>query len=536
MEQMTTYLMKYYRLHVKGEKFFKFLFCFLIITMVLISGQYIFAQESNPNQDKTGSEVTTSIKTADILSLNLAETLQMAIGGNRDIQISSLYPLIATEELKSSQAVYDSSLFAENNIMRTERPTESYLDNGLTEESALLEHRWDFRAGVKKPLQTGGIVSLFVDTDRLNSSSDLVIPNPQNTSRLTFQLRQALLKEFGDKSNKSAIEIAGLNVDISEAEYRKSIANVMKEVAISYWRFVYYQKRISISQNALHDAEDIYQRVSIRNEKGLSDLIDVDRALSAVQDRKRRLITDNVLKKTSMDQLKLLIGLSPVLPNFSANIVPTEQLAGESITLDRNTILADALQARPEFLIAQINKKAADIEKKLARHQKLPKLDAKASYSFNAIGDDFNDAFGATYFSDEASWSIGLEFEWPLGGQKTESQYQKSSFKYEQTVAKYNKMLEQITYEVNSTINEIVETDREIEAAMQAKEAYKRVLEGEETRFEVAQTNNQGLLDAQDDFYEAEFSYLRAILNYNISLLKLKWAKGTLPEDFGIAL
>ncbi len=42
MKRMTTYLMKYYREHVKGEKFFNFFLCFLLITMVLISGQYIF--------------------------------------------------------------------------------------------------------------------------------------------------------------------------------------------------------------------------------------------------------------------------------------------------------------------------------------------------------------------------------------------------------------------------------------------------------------------------------------------------------------
>jgi len=533
MKRMITCLKKCYCAHIKGEKFFKFLFCFFFITFVLIGGQYVFAAENNQPSKETVSKQ--KVKKG-VLSLNLSQTLQMTIDGNRDIQVSALYPSIATEELKSSQSVYDPSLFAENNLIRTERPTESFLDNGVSEEGALLEHRWDFRAGVKKPLQTGGIVSLFVDADRLNSSSELVVPNPQNTSRLTFQLRQALLKEFGDKSNKSAIEIAGLNLDISEAEYTKTISNVMREVAISYWRFVYYQKRMTIGQKALDDAEDIYQRVSVRNEKGISDMIDVDRALSAVQDRKRRLITDNSMNKTAMDQLKLLVGLSPESPKFSANIVPTEQLTSESLTVDRDIVVKEALQTRSEYIIAKKNRKAADIEKKLAKHHKLPKLDAKASYTFNAIGDDFDEALGETYFSDEASWSVGLEFEWPLGGRKTESKYLKSSLKYEQAVVKFNKTVEQITYEVNSTINEIVDTAQEIEAALLAKDAYQRVLEGEETRFEMAQTNNQGLLDAQDDFYEAEFTYLRAILNYNISLLKLKWAKGTLKEDFGIAL
>lgn len=531
MKRMIRYYSMQKRQNDRGRIPLKFLIFFFLVNMILTCKCLSFAQEHGQISEKTTFK---PVITNGLLSLNLSETLQMAIDGNRDIQISSLYPSIAEEDLKISQSVYDSSLFAENNIARTDRPTQSYLDNGLTEESDFLENRWYFRAGIKKPVQTGGIVSIFTEADRLNSSSDLVIPNPQNTSRLTFQLRQALLKEFGDKSNKSAIEIAGLNLDISEYEYRKTISSVMREVAISYWRFVYYQKRMNISHKALEEAENIYQRISVRNENGLSDMIDVDRALSAVQDRKRRLTEDNTLNKTSMDQLKLLIGLSPDSTYFSADIVPTEQLEGESVALQRDILLEEAFQTRPEFVIAQKNKKVAEIEKKLARHQMLPKLDAKASYSFNSLGNDFNDAAGDTFFSDNASWAIGLELEWPLGGRKEESQYQKSLLKYQQTISKFNKTVEQISYEVNSSINEIMEISQEIEAALQAREAYKRVLDREETRFEMAQINNQGLLDAQDDFYEAEFNYLRAILNYNISLLKLKWAKGTLPEDFGI--
>jgi len=64
------------------------------------------------------------------------------------------------------------------------------------------------------------------------------------------------------------------------------------------------------------------------------------------------------------------------------------------------------------------NIEIAGIKKALAKHQKLPKLDAKASYSLNSLGDNFSDAINDTYISDDESWEIGLEFEWPWGGEK----------------------------------------------------------------------------------------------------------------------
>lgn len=468
------------------------------------------------------------------IKLGISETVKLAVTGNRDIQIATFYPAIATEELKSSQSVYDPALFAENNIIRTERPIQSILDNGTAGEEIFSEHRWDARAGVKQPLPTGGIASVYVDVDHLNSSSDLVIPNPQYTSRLTFQVRQALLKEFFDRSNRSAIEIADINLDIANAEFHKIFSGTIKDVASSYWLFAYYYKQLDISRSAVVDAEDISNRIRVRNEKGLSGQLDVDRAISAVQDRKRRLIADRIKYETTMDQLKLLVGMSPSSPDFRADIIPVEELKAYGIALDKSMIVQEALKLRPEYLVADKKMKAAKIRKKLAQHQKLPKLDAKASYSFNSLGSDFNESFDDTYLSDEASWAVGLEFEWPIGGRKSAAQYRKMVYEYEQSQAELNKTIEQITYEINSAINEIEQTWDEIDAAGEARDAYSRVLEREETRFEMAKINNQGLLDAQDDFYESERNRVRALLNFNLSLLKLKWAKGSLAEDFGV--
>ncbi len=471
------------------------------------------------------------------IKLSLEDAIRVAVDQNPDIKVAAFLSPIAEEEKKSTHTVYDPSLFAESNISRTDRPIQSKLDlgEGDTESDSFVEDRWGARAGIKQPLPTGGILSLSVlDVDHLDSSSDLVIPNPQYTSRLTLELRQALLKEFGDPTNRSAMELADLNLNVSGMEYRKTMANVMREVGTYYWRLVYYAKQISISRKYLQDAEDIYQRLLLRKESGLADLLDVDRALASVQDRKAIFIKANTDYKLAMDQLKLLLGFASGAAGADVAIIPTERLSSKEVELDKAALLQEALLKRPEYSIAQNRVSAAEINRKLARHMRLPTLDARAMYAFNALGEDFSDDVKDTYFSDDNSWAVGLEFVWPIGGRKAEADYLKVVYEEKQSQAALAKISEEINFQINSSVTEIEQSAKEIEATGNSRQANHRLLSREKSRFEIRQVNIHSLLDAQDDYYFAYRTYIRSISNYNISMLKLKWAKGTILEDFGI--
>jgi len=107
---------------------------------------------------------------------------------------------------------------------------------------------------------------------------------------------------------------------------------------------------------------------------------------------------------------------------------------------------------------------------------------------------------------------------------------------YEKAKTEHTKITNQITYEVDSVLDELIQAKREIKAAQHAKEANRRVLSRENDRYEMAKIDNQDFLRAQNSFYEAEQNYLRAIINYKISLVKLQWAKGSIITDFGFSL
>ncbi len=479
------------------------------------------------------------LKRGDLLKLNLATTLQLAIHNNRDVQIANLFPTIAQEAGKSTAAVHDPTIFAESSYYRTDRPIQSTLDNGTdgsTGKDALIEDGWRARTGIRKTLPSGGVGSVYLESDYLDSNSELILPNPQYTSRLTIQLRQALLKERGDKTNSSNIQVAGINVKIAEQQYRKNLEVVLKDVATAYWRFTYYQKQLQVSSEGVAVAEEIFKRLSSKHKLGLANLLDIDRANAVLQDRKLNKFADIRNYKTAMDQLKLLLGFPHTSKMFMADIEPTEHIVYSTGQLDRTGAINIAISARPEMEIARLEIESAEIETELAEHKKLPTLDAIASYSHNGLGEDSGSTISDTIDENQASWTIGFEFEYPIGNQKTRAEYRKANLLQKRKKLELLKIQEQIGFEIQSASSKIEELSSEIKASSGVSDAYQRVLQREATLFEIARVDNQRLLDAQDDYYQARRNTLRAVLNLNIAMLDFSWAKGTLIEDLNIDL
>lgn len=471
-------------------------------------------------------------------SLSLNEAVGIALLNNTDIQFASYLPSIAVEGLKASMAVYSPTLFEKNNLARTNRPIQSTLDNGTVADEVFREHRWDFQAGVKKALPTGGGLSLYTEVDRLNSSSTLTTPNPQNTSRLTAELHQSLLQGFGDQANKASIETANINIAISNEELKTAFSNVVRDVAVAYWQLVFFDKSLMIVKESLAKAEEVHRKETVRIDQGLANLTELDRAIAAVEDRKKDVIVITNQLNSVMGQLKFLIGMADNIYSHQTRIKPVEDFAPpeKEIVLNREELLNEAFKDHPELLVANKKLDIADIKRKLAKHLKLPRLEAKASYTLNAIGENFDEAFDGTYISDRKSWGLGLEFEWPLGGEKASAEYTQTLFQYERARAEVKQITERIIYQVNTLANDIEAAHNEIEVCKLSLDAARRVLAREESRYDLGKMSNQDLLRDQEHVYNAEREYKRAIVNLYIKRVELHRVTGSLDTAYGIKI
>jgi outer membrane protein TolC len=170
--------------------------------------------------------------------------------------------------------------------------------------------------GAKQLLPTGATVSLYQELDRLNSNSTLVVPDPQNTSRVGVEVSQPLLKGLLDAPNRAAITIAQLGVGMSNDEFRQVSMDVVAEVARTYWQLVSERLSTIIAIKTLDMAEEVYRRENERLQRGLSTRLDVDRSLAAVESRRAVLLRNQARVKIVSDQLKLLLNYPEALPEI----------------------------------------------------------------------------------------------------------------------------------------------------------------------------------------------------------------------------
>lgn len=469
-----------------------------------------------------------------VVELTLLGAVRQAIETNLDVRVASYDPPRASEALRGAKSVYDPILFGSFSMSRTNRPIQTTLDTGSNVDEAFIEDRWLAQAGVKKQFFTGGNASVSQELDRLDSNSRLVIPNPQSTSRLTGRLTQPLLQGIGDAPNRAAIEVANLNVAISTEEFRQKAADVALDVMTAYWQFVQDRENVRISRTVLEMAEEVLRREQVRLQRGLSKPLDADRARATAESRRGELIRAENRATATENRLRLLLNAPAEQGMPPRKMEPVDAPRVSPFDIDAARARARALDRRPELLRARSSARAGEVRMGLARNKKLPRLDAKFSYTMNSQAGTQRDAVDRVYGSERDSWSAGVEFEWPIMNRGGDAEYRRSAHEAEKARTEVRRIADQVGYEVTVVLDEVGVAANEVRAAGEAREAARRVVASEHARFELGQTTNEELLRAQDFLGALEREYLRAVVGYNVALGRLGRVQGTLLEDLDI--
>ncbi len=464
--------------------------------------------------------------------MDLEAAIQYALRWNRQITIAEYQPDMAKEDVAVVNSEYDISVFSTGGLTKENRPTQSLLDTGSVEISELIEERWLVQVGLKKRISTGGTISLYQELDFLDSNSEFPEPNPQTTSRLRVELKQPLLKNIGDIKHKSAAETALVNVETARESVRLQISDIIYSVVTSYRQLQLEVTLYNLHKKNLRLAEDILNREQERLNLGISKPMDVDRTLSAIENRKSRLLRSLNRMQAAVNQLLLLLNS----PDHTANdqgitIIPTDLSVMSLPVLTTELLVQDALMYRPEIKIANNRLASAATDMKLYNHMQLPELNLRADYTRNSLDTSEKDALKGVYNDSDPSYSVWLDFQYPLGNNGADAEYRKAHLAFLQAreEVKYTKDI--VLQEIRSITQEIELSHQQIAASFKAQQAAARVLEGELANYELNRTNNKDLLQAQDLLAAAEGENYRAVADFNLKLAQLNRVKGTLLKS-----
>ena len=473
------------------------------------------------------------------LGLTLADVYGRALAHSNQIKVFGDVPLVRRQAVAEAEGLFTPRFFAEGKFERLNEPVGSTLQTGgpdrFKENSAVGE------LGVTQRLKTGGDVTVSQRLENVDNNSVFFVPDPQSRARLVVGLVQPLLKGAGARYNTGIVEIAKIDGAVAQQEMARQVEAHLAEVSRAYWN-LYLARSVFKQQRRLTDeTADVVRRLDARGRLDASGRLTL-RARSELSRRRSELVRAESAVRNAEDRLRALLNDPELFTDAGAELVPAQGADLAEPDVDVEAVVEAALRDRPEVRQAMMQLDAAGIREAMARNEALPRLDLVAEASVSGLdgGDDLTDPLGKQLSDGGVSYVVGARFEVPLGTGPDQARHKRRRIERLQQASQLDVTLDTIRLEAMVSAREVRTAHRDLTSRRQsladAREDYRLL----STRFEqgLGQAGDGGnvgaasflefLLDAQERVGAAEREYAESVATYNVSLVNLQRAQGSL--------
>ena len=482
-------------------------------------------------------------KNAQPLPTDIHSLMYLALKYSNEVRIAAEDPVIRQTAITEADSNFDWVRYLNTSLNDTNEPISNSLITGdnsrfFNEETAQVI------GGVRRNTRTGGQFDVSQRFGFQDNNSTFFIPSNQATGQLTVSYSQPLLRGRGRAYNNSLVVLSQLDAGVAEDEFVATLQDHLLEITRSYWAL--YQERAALAQQTslFLKTQDIVRLLKARQ------AVDAQRtqfitASSALESRRSDLIRARTAVINAETRLRGLINAPELNVAEYAELVPTEIPSMEYLPTDLRSELQFAIQNRPEVKAALKEIQASSIRFGVARNELLPALNfVTEGYLSGLRGDsDFSGAFDDQFSTGSPSYSVGLQYEMPIGNRLARSRITRRRVEMRQLQSRYALALTAIETEVDIAVRELNTAYQEIQAknrALRASEAEAKTIEARWAKLAdgsgQSSLNLESLLRAQERVMEAERDYTESLLEYNLGMINLKKATGTLLQTENVSI
>ena len=458
------------------------------------------------------------------LELTLEQCRALTLENNLDLKVQLINPAIAAERVSEQEAQFESVFSSNLTYSKTDTPRASFLDD-------ISGSQVDYIAtnlGVQVPLRTGGSVGFNLADSRAETGSEWSEFDPSYSSDLSVSITQPLLRGAGKRANTYAIRIAEYERQITDTRTKLEVIRVIASVDRVYWRLYAARRELDVRKEQYDLSYLLYEQANrfvlagekpqieiIRTEAGVAQQLEaIILAENSVRDREREL--KRVLNKT---------GLEMQTPTV---LIPATEPDPVHYDLKKQGLVATAINNRMEMLELelQIAQDIATVD--YLHNQSLPLVTMDYRYNINGLGSTREDSFDLLFDQRFEDHRVGLQLLVPLGNEAGKSQMRQAFYQRRQRLASRDSRGALIELEVLNAIDQLEANWQRVLASRQRTILDGRLFEAEKRQFELGLGTSTDVLQAQANFAEAQRTEILALAEYQISLVDLAYATGTL--------
>lgn len=487
-----------------------------------VEGLDLLEQKAEPSV--TQLNVTKDPNTGkQIVSLSIEDALVRALKNNPEIRIVSFEPSIAKEDITKALADFDITAFGSYNYEKQDNPQDSIFLGGRS-DSRVAE------AGLKQKNILGTELSVSYALTRNWDDLTTRILSTRFEPVLVFQLKQPILRDGWAEFNKADIDIASLNHRISLVAFRQKTEEIAAQVVTAYWTLLQAKRDVEIHRFLLNKTQETLNRVERR--KGIDATpAQVKQAETYYKARQSALLEAEKRFLDVQDVLLQLLSDSQISILKDIEVLPTTTPVFTAEKLDQTGLLSEAMVNNPLVQQARIGVDVAQINVKVAQNQAMPRLDLVSSSRMQGLDRNEYSANRQLGNGDYVSWAVGVTWEYPLGNRQREAELRKRNFELVKAMTVLQNTSDRVALDTKEQSRLFERALKDIKVQKDAVAAAEIYLQGLEDMEEVRTSLTPEFLfvklQAQESLAEAQRSEIKAIVDFNSSLVWLARATGT---------
>ena len=487
--------------------------------------------------------VTSPYRSETPLNADIHTLLFLALQNSNQIKIAKREPLIQQTVIQESDSAFDWVRYLNANWNDTSQPISNQLQAGGT-ASRLNDHIFQANGGLRRLTRYGGLLDISQQFGWQDNNSVFFVPADQATSQLTLSYTHPLLRGRGRSYNEALLVLAQIDTSIANQNFYAALQDELLEVTRSYWS-LYRERAVLAHQMRLYLAtKDVCETLQAR-QKVDTQGTQLITATSALANRRSDLIRARTAVTNAATRLRGLVNAPELANSDVAELIPVEVPSTHFEPVDLQAEIQLAIQNRPEVKAATQQVRAGAKRLNVAKHELLPALNLVTQAFANGLrgNNNFDRAFVDQFSTGAPSYTIGLQYELPVGNRLAKARVCRRQHEVQRLRDEYARALEAVQTEVDIAVRELNTASQEIYAkssALVAAEAeantieqrWKRLVDGSGS----AGLNLESLLRAQERVTAAEEDYVTSLLTYNLAMVSLKRATGTLLRSENVSV
>jgi len=458
------------------------------------------------------------------LELSLEQCRAMTLENNLELKVQLISPAIAAETVSEQEAKFEAAFSSNVTFAKTDTPTASFLDEISGSQTDYL--RADM--GVQVPLRTGGTVNFNMADNRMKTGSIYSVFDPSFSSDMSLSISQPLLRNAGRRTSTYAIRIAEYERQITDARTKLEVIRVIAAVDRVYWRLYAARRELEVRKQQYDLAEALYQQALRFVEAGDKPQVEVIRTEAGMaQQLEAIIIAENNVRDRERDLKRTLnkMGLGMQTPTV---LVPATEPDPVRYELERKRLVVTAMDNRMEMLELELQI-AEDVAKvDYMKNQALPLVTMDYTYNVNGLGANRDDSYDLLFDKRFEDHRVGLQLLVPLGNEAAKSRLQQAFYQRRQRLASRDNRQVMIELEVLNAIDQLEANWQRVLASRQSTILDGRLFEAEKRQFELGLGTSTDVLQAQANFANSQSAEILALAEYQIALVDLSYATGTL--------